>query len=50
MREREGGREGGREREKIEATRLMKSGYAIFLLKDGRKLPKEYDDLLFCLF
>ena len=35
---------------KTNAMRLRKSGYAIFLLKDRRKLPKEHNYRLFCLF
>ena len=35
---------------KIKVMRPRKSGYAIFPPKDGRKLPKEYDYRLFCLF
>ena len=35
---------------KIKAMRPRKSGYAIFPPKDGRKLPKEHDYRLFCLF
>ena len=35
---------------KINAMRPRKCRYAIFPLKDGRKLPKEHDYRLFCLF
>ena len=35
---------------KMKAMRPRKSGYAIFPPKDGRKLPKEHDYRLFCLF
>ena len=34
----------------IKVTRLRKSGYAIFPPKDGKKLLKEHDYRLFCLF
>ena len=35
---------------KIKAMRPRKSGYAIFPSKDRRKLPKEHDYRLFCVF
>ena len=35
---------------KIKAMRPRKSGYTIFPPKDGRKLPKEHNCRLFCLF
>ena len=35
---------------KIDVMRPRKSGYAIFRPRDGRKLPKEHDYRLFCLF
>ena len=35
---------------KIKAMRPRKSGYAIFPPKDRRKLPKEHDYRLYCLF
>ena len=36
--------------QKIKAMRPRKSGYAIFPPRDRRKLPKEHDYRLFCLF
>ena len=35
---------------RIKAMRLRKSGYALFPPKDRRKLPKEHDYRLYCLF